>query len=226
MAFKSGENICEQLSSSKSCNHPILVSHLDEIALHLVDWESLAPFISISSPEMKEISENYHGNYRLQKRMALRTWWEKEGPKATIKELVRIFCQQGLRDLAEKIVEICKTGWPTSITVLKKYLCHHYGDDLPHPSSHQWPGALGFELPQIDMYADLTLHEVPINDRKSLHSQSDVDGKYKAVEIGSVFAPSSSRMIVVFEGVGGSGKTTLAWYACKEWGADRLLQQF
>ena len=33
-------------------------------------------------------------------------------------------------------------------------------------------------------------------------------------------------MIIFFEGVGGSGKTTLAWYACKEWGADRLLQQF
>ena len=48
MVFKSGENICEQLSSSgKSCDHPILVSHLDEIALHLEDWESLAPFISI-----------------------------------------------------------------------------------------------------------------------------------------------------------------------------------
>ena len=33
-------------------------------------------------------------------------------------------------------------------------------------------------------------------------------------------------MIVFFEGVGGSGKTTLAWYACREWAAGTLLRQF
>ena len=170
MSSRSEENICEQIPS-KFCDQPILVSQLDEIAIHLKDWESLAPFISISSPEVEEISRNYCGDYRLQKRMALRTWWEKEGPKATIKQLVCIFCQQGLRDLAE--------------------------------------------------------HEVPINDHESLDSHSVVlDSKYKVVELGSILAPSSNRMIVFFEGVGGSGKTTLAWYACKEWAAGTLLQQF
>ena len=160
--------------------------------------------------------------------MALHTWWEKEGPKATIKQLVCIFCQQGLFGLAEKIVEIiCKMEWPTSITILKKYPCNHYGNYLHHPSSHQWPATLGFELPQVDIYIDLTLHEVPINDHESLDSHSVVlDSKYKVVELGSVLAPSSNRMIVFFEGVGGSGKTTLAWYACKEWAAGTLLQQF
>ena len=227
MTFKSGENICEQLPS-KFCNQPILISQLDEIALHLEDWELLAPYISISDPERKEILQNYRSNYRLQKQIALRTWKEKEGCKATIKELVCIFCQQGSRTLAEKVVEICQMEWPSSITVFNKYLCKYYCDDLPHPSSLQWPAALGFELPQMDIYVDLTLNEIPKNDCVSLHSrsESDVDGKYKAVELGSVFAPSSSRMIILFEGVGGSGKTTLAWYACKEWAAGRLLQQF
>ena len=225
MAFWSGENTCE-LFPSEFCDQPILVSQLDEIAIHLEDWESLAPFISISSQEMNEISSNYCSNYRLQKRMALRTWREKEGCKATIKQLACIFCQQGLQCLAEKIVEICKLERPTSIIVLKKYLCNHYCNNVHHPSSHQWPAALGFELPQIDIYVDLTLHEIPKNDHENLDSQSIVDGKYKVVELGSVFAPSSSRMIVFFEGIGGSGKTTLAWYTCKEWATDTHLQQF
>ena len=54
--------MCEWLPS-KYGDQPILISQLDEIALHLENRELLAPFICISSPE----TNNYHGNYRLQK---------------------------------------------------------------------------------------------------------------------------------------------------------------
>ena len=33
-------------------------------------------------------------------------------------------------------------------------------------------------------------------------------------------------MIVYFEGVAGCGKSTLSWYACREWAEKRMLQQF
>ena len=213
------QDICEKLLS-QFLNQPVLVSQLDEIALHLQDWEELAPFIGISSPEIKEISENVCGNYRLQKRQALRTWRKRHEHKATIRELVRVLCEQKLRSLANKIVEICQNQWPTSLTVFSKYLCGYYSDHLLHPSSHQWPSALGFELPEIDIYVDLTLHEVI----ESLSSPTDVDSKYKEIALGKIL--SSNRIIVLFEGVGGSGKTTLAWYACKEWVAGRFMQQF
>ena len=222
MANRSDKVVIEQLPA-RFDDQPLLASQLDEIALHLEDWESLAPFIKLSSPEMKEITENYRGNYRLQKRQALRTWRQKCEHKATIKELVCILCQQGLRSLAEKIVEICKREWPTSITVFNKYLCNYYNEGLAYPSNHQWLSEFGFELPQI--YVDLTLHEVPINEIESVLGQMDAN-KYKEIELHSIFKPSSSRMVILFEGVGGSGKTTLAWYACKEWAAGRLLQQF
>ena len=217
--------ICEQLPS-KFLDQPVLVSQLDEIALHLEDWGELAPFIGISSPEIKEISENFCGNYRLQKRQALRTWREKHEHKATVRELICVLCQQKLISLAEKIVEICQNQWPTSLTVFSKYLCDYYNDHLPHPSNHQWPTAFGFgfELPQI--YVDLTLHEIPINEIEDLVGQTGIDSKYKEIDLGSVFKTSSNHMVILFEGVGGSGKTTLAWYACKEWAAGRLLQQF
>ena len=222
MANRSEQNIIEQVPA-RFHSQSVLPSQLDEIALHLEDWELLAPFIKISSPEVKEISENYSGNYRLQKRQALRIWRQKCEHKATIKELVCILYQQGLRSLAEKIVEICKKEWPTSIIVFSKYLCSYYNEGLAHPSNNQWPSVTGFELPQT--YVDLTLHEVPISEIESVLGQMDAN-KYKEIELHSIFKPSSSRMVILFEGVGGSGKTTLAWYACKEWAAGRLLQQF
>ena len=76
MANRSEQNIIEQVPA-RFHSQSVLPSQLDEIALHLEDWELLAPFIKISSPEVKEISENYSGNYRLQKRQALRIYGAK-----------------------------------------------------------------------------------------------------------------------------------------------------
>ena len=37
---------------------------------------------------------------------------------------------------------------------------------------------------------------------------------------------ATNRLVILFEGIAGSGKTTLSWHACREWADKKLLQQF
>ena len=44
--------------------------------------------------------------------------------------------------------------------------------------------------------------------------------------LSDVLNNKSERIAVLFEGVAGSGKTTLSLHICREWAEGRLLQQF
>lgn len=49
---------------------------------------------------------------------------------------------------------------------------------------------------------------------------------YRTVTLSDVLNNKSERIAVLFEGVAGSGKTTLSLHICREWAEGRLLQQF
>lgn len=211
------EEICRQISD-EILNAHIRISLLDEIALDLVSWEELAPSLYLTNAEQNEISQSYAGQYYLQKRQALRKWRDKAGGKATIRALINLLVKERVVDLAERIVKIYQMQ-PTSFSTLKKYLCKHYTEDLPHPSENQWPSLLGgFDIPPV--YVELTLLEVPIKENEA--GSSNV----KVLQVTDVFKQSPDRMVILIEGVAGSGKTTFSWYACREWAQGRLLQQF
>ena len=207
--------ICKEIPSSvlDKCVH---VSFLDEIARDLVEWEVLAPAISLTRSEQREIEENYHKQYYLQKREALRKWRKKLKSAATIRSLIRILCEQKLADIAEIIALKCEEP-PVCISVFAGYLREFYIRKFSHPITGQWPGLhIHFDLPPV--YVDLKLHEVPMGQSESSTARE--------VQLSDVFQNTSNRLVVLFEGVAGSGKTTLSWHACQEWANKKLLMQF
>ena len=206
--------ICKQIPHSVLEKH-VHISLLDEIARDLVEWELLAPSISLTRAEQKEIEENYAGQYYLQKREALRKWRNKLKSAATVRSLIRILCEQKLVDVAEIVADKCQNQ-PACITVFAEYLCDFYINKFSHPLKRQWPGLhKHFDLPPV--YFDLKLHEVPLE---------EMSKTMREVQLSDVFQGSSNRLVTLFEGVAGSGKTTLSWHACREWANQKLLQRF
>lgn len=141
------------------------------------------------------------------------------GNEATLRTFVRILCERKLVSLAEAVVSNSQKP-PKRISIFSKYLQKFYMEKFSHPACNQWPSLLKeFELPSV--YVDLRFHVVPLNIVKGIPS------KHMEIELKDVFKqPPENRFIILFEGIAGSGKTTLAWYACKEWAHGRLLQQF
>ena len=76
--------------------------HLAEIALWIVEWKEVSPFLGLTEAEEIEIV----GSVRTQKIAMLRKWKQKQGSKATYKRLCRAFRKGGLCDLVKKVKEL------------------------------------------------------------------------------------------------------------------------
>ena len=76
--------------------------HLAEIALWIVEWREVSPFLGLTEAEEHELV----GSVRSQKIAMLRLWKKKKGSKATYKRLCRAFRKCGLCDLEEKVKEL------------------------------------------------------------------------------------------------------------------------
>ena len=221
-----------ELDNKKLDKNSVRVSHLDEIALHIqVDWEIIATYIGLSEVDQKDIKEKYKGNYRLQKRQALRRWRNINGNKATLASLVQIFHDHGQVELADTAKKV-STQQPTCIPVLQKYLRYYYGDIHQQNKSNQHYGLQDLYEYCINFpntYTELTLHEIPLegmlDGKQALES---VQHAVKPVKLNEVFNTGgrAQRLVIFFEGVTGSGKTTLSWHLSAEWAEQRLLQQF
>ena len=200
--------------------------HLVEIANDLVEWNMIAPFLDLTESEQEEIREDYPNQYNLQKREALRKWRAKNRDKATYKVLIEIFCSQNRVKLAEIVAkELASNNTPRIFDVFKPYLvdCYH---DLPHPCNRQWPYMHSTQLfsdHTKSTFIELTLHQTPLVEINS----SPRERNFKPVELSNILSSKKGeRLVLFFEGVAGSGKTTLSWYLCQEWAEQRLLQQF
>ena len=219
MALSKASVICKPLEGSGLLEKPMSISLLDEIAYHLEEWEELAPYIELTEAEQEEIKNDYDKQYLLQKRQALRRWRKKGHINATLKTFVSILCKQGLISLAEMVIKKSQVP-PSCLLIFAKYLREFYIHDFHHPANNQWPSLLeGFDLPAL--YVDLKLHKVPLNETMGAQS------KAVEVELKEVFQDNATnRLVILFEGIAGSGKTTLSWHACREWADKKLLQQF
>ena len=200
--------------------------HIAEIACDLVDWEVLAPDLHITESEQKEIREDFEGRYNLQKRQALRVWRWKNGGEATYRDLIRICCSQQSISLAETISQYAAGSRkrPRSSELLdstfRQYLLDCYRD-LLHPSRVQWPSKdVKYIIPST--FFDLILYEAPLNEVEGSLSEA-----LKSVTLSSILKKDEQdRLLVYFEGIAGSGKTTLTWYISREWAHGRLLEKF
>ena len=200
--------------------------HIAQILYDLVDWELLAPYLGITESEQKEIKEDFEGRYNLQKRQALRIWRWKNGDKATYRNLISICCSQGLISLAERVSQYPGSKeQPTNSELLNgtfyRYLLDCYRE-LRHPSTKQWPSKpLTSPVHSPTKFYDLILYEVPLQQV----SQSETP---KLVHLSDVLTKDKNdkRLLVYFEGIAGSGKSTLSWHISREWANKRLLRQF
>ena len=219
MALSKASDICKPLEGSGLLEKPMPISLLDEIAYHLEEWEELAPYIELTEAEQEEIKNDYNKQYLLQKRQALRRWRKKGHLNATLETFVSILCEQGLVSLAEIVIKKSRVP-PSCLLIFAKYLRHFYKHDIHHPANNQWPSLLeGFDLPAL--YVDLKFNKVPLNETMGAQS------KAVEVELKEVFQETAeNRLVIFFEGIAGSGKTTLSWHACREWADEKLLQQF
>ena len=228
------KRICDGVSD-KLLDSKVSDFHLAEIACDLVHWEELAPYLGITESEQKEIKEDYGGVYNNQKREALRMWRSKsdhEG-KATYRNLIRICCDQRCISLAERVCQCAVSSRkpPRGSLVLNdtfyRYLLDCYSSDLSHPLIKQWPSkATRANIPWPHAFFDLLLYDAPLNIPTQTHSINY--SCFKAVTLHDALKKSeeANQMIVYFEGIAGCGKSTLSWYACREWAEKRMLQQF
>lgn len=70
-------------------------------------------------------------------------------------------------------------------------------------------------------FVDLDLFDAPLSFAKRR--------PLKPLVLKSIFSigdQTAKRKVVLIEDVAGSGKSTLCWYACREWAASRLFEDF
>ena len=72
-------------------------SGLTRLSRCIVDWESIAPVLSITEAEEREIKEDSPHDYQMQKYVMLRKWKAKVGDGATYGQLIRVF--RSMREL-------------------------------------------------------------------------------------------------------------------------------
>ena len=208
--------------------------HLAEVAQDLVDWEIISPALNVTESEFREIKEDFSDRYNLQKRQALRVWRWKSGDQATYKRLMELFCSNGLVELAETLANHLRASKQrlrsnVVIDTFHNYLLDCYSA-LPHPSCKQWPSFLQIFVHHVPyVYVDLTLSTIALNRIEDIvHAGKEISSRTcqssLTTNLSDVF--SDEQLMVLFEGIAGSGKTTLSWHACREWAAKTLLQQF
>ena len=212
---------------------PVEDIDIEMLAKEMTEWKDLAPYLGLKRAEIHEIAEDYACRFRLQKREALRKWKEKHGRAATYRSLITILCEEGRADLADllktflltptrkqaKSVVSASSHCPLTCVmtdVFHDYLVDCYSS-LPHPSSLQWPTT----MTSNQTYVELNLLDVPVK-------QND-PSKYSTITLKYLFNVGNSkakRKVILIEGVAGAGKTTLSWYAFREWAKGQLFEHF
>ena len=98
--------------------------HLAEIALFVVDWREISPFLGLTASEEHEIGSAH--SVLPQKIAMLRKWKEKRGARATYKRLCRVFRKCGKLDLGLKVQKLLtksSNSSNSSDTEEGKYAC-------------------------------------------------------------------------------------------------------
>ena len=225
MSAATAEKICQGVADQQLLNSKVSEYHMYVIASVMVDWEvALGPNLNL--PDQNEIKEDFQHSYYLQKKEALFRW--NLNNQGSYRTLIGIFCLQGEISLAETVAKhLDSKSKPRNIQVLD--ILHWCLQDsykcLPHPSSEQWPSRLSILFPTTTQcYYDLILCEAPLSIMKGM---SDSNAQFKAVTLQNLLKFKGTRklQLVYFEGIAGSGKTTLSWHMCREWAEGKMLEQ-
>lgn len=151
----------------------------------------------------------------------------KNGDKATYRRLICILCSQVRVETAQTLKRLLVSNITTKkdaeqasiIDSFHEYLCDCYSKHV-HPASLQWP-----LIPSYAGYVDLDLYDAPVSLTLLMNAPVPFQS-LKSLPVKSIFDAGNRkapRKVILIEGLAGSGKTTLCWYACTEWAAGRLF---
>ena len=221
--FAGAQRICDGVSKDV-IDSEVSDEHIAEIVRSFNEWQFIATSLKLSEVEQKDIEDEYPRHPKLQRRKALHTWKQKFGSEATYRKLIKALCSEGQTKAAEELRDLTMNSKENdTIMIFHKYLVDCYSE-LAHPSSSQWP----FWSHSLLGYIDLELYNVPIGEETSPESPPN---KHNSESVKSIALPSlltvgksqTKRKVILMEGVAGSGKTTLSWYACSQWAAGELF---
>ena len=228
-------------------DQPCSDEHLSTLALHITDWQSIAPFLGLTEAEESEIVED-NSKARMKKIKMLRKWRNKKGEKATYRNLAKVLLELEETDLVEKL---CRLIWqPQSISGLQtsipadpeeanRSICCLYANTLkekyrtgvPTFLTLQWPPPPTRKVFNLAMISQRVLNYGPDEELVRLLQKGNVSKVVSTrntvtLEQISDNLHSEGRMVVLIEGAPGAGKSTLAWHLCKRWEAGELFQEF
>jgi len=115
-------------------DRPCSDSELAMLANKLVEWERLAPKIVITKAVQNEIRHDSAG-YWHQKYLALRTWKELPGSRATMQKLVQMLSELEEQSTAENVLTLHDQN---TLDTFHMYLKQCYQQHQP-PSCFHWP---------------------------------------------------------------------------------------
>ena len=112
MATPTMEEVFKNVDLEK-LNEPCKDEHLNELALSIKDWPSIAPFLGLTEAEESAI-KNDHNKTRKQTIEMLRKWRNKFGRKATYRKLAEALLKLEEAGLVERLCDLIQQ--PQSIT--------------------------------------------------------------------------------------------------------------
>ena len=89
-------------------NQPCTNYHLSKVALHVTQWQTIAPHLRLEEVDEEEIVTKYPNNVRAQSLAMLRKWRKKHGDKATYGRLAKVFWKIERVDLADRVCKVLK----------------------------------------------------------------------------------------------------------------------
>ena len=217
-----------QVPPEDALDQPCTDQVLNDIALVVAEWETVAALLGLSRPERMDIVSKHSHSPMMQKIAMFENWKAKLGNAATYRKLTDVFWKLENCAVIEKIVQLLLQEQQSATespkgSVLEKYqefLKRLYRERSAEYLLH-WPPVPHYK------YVDLSM---TIPKDKVRYRAPDVrykmGGKIEGgnVELCEIFEKDPSQLKkLLIEGAPGSGKTTITWHICKQWGLGEMF---
>ena len=243
------EELLEGIDPSR-LSQPCKDHHLSEVALHITEWQCIAPFLRLTKVDDKAIRTQFPQELIPQNMAMLRKWREKRGHKATYQELAKVFWKLGKLSLVEEMCKVLKSecsssesegeseqgcvGGPGSqrwtVPRYASYLKGRYRTTRPPVLSLQWPPPPTHTVFNLALIQKERLEFGPNEELVRLLQQGQVKEaaeSHTEIELSNLMtADDEERKVIVIEGAPGSGKSTLAWHICQQWEVGQMFTEF
>ena len=100
-------------TSHNTLDHLVSRDHQNKIALSIIDWRSIAPFLGLEETDEEDIEVMY-STVKTRNIAMLRKWKHLNGSRATYRKLLEAFWTVERIDLIDKLLEMLAADTPPS----------------------------------------------------------------------------------------------------------------